>query len=439
MAVALVIVPVFALVATAAPERTTLGLIVLLPFFFYPASVGGFSLYLAVPTFGFVSIVLLTRPRPALGVLRRDLPAVAFALLVACAVAAAALSSDPTKAFTRVAYLVLFGLVAYALAGTIAAGRLSPEALAKAMLLSGALAGAAVTIQFVAQFAVGEQRVLDWLFDQRALFAGEASTKLTVSNWVVADLDVVRGIFPFLSAPIAGQYLMFALIAGVWLRRERKAGTGVGSGLELLLLVIVAAGLLMTFSRQSWIGAAVGVVALGLGRRPLFMLGLALALALVVSLVPIPGAGGSFGDYLLTAGDTSSTSSNERLDLWGQTIDLIPDHALIGAGPGLIETLAAPGAGGLFYAHNVFLDAAVELGLPGALALVAVLALGLLAAFRRGAALSFALIAAFVVAGLFDDVLYTPRNGLLLAVAFALIAGARHRPREPSGAISRRG
>src|SRR3954454_15533178 len=75
-AIAAVVLPAFLFVATAAPERTTLVLIALLPFSIYPASTGGFSLFLAAPAFGYVSIMLLSRQRGSLPALRRDLPAV---------------------------------------------------------------------------------------------------------------------------------------------------------------------------------------------------------------------------------------------------------------------------------------------------------------------------------------------------------------------------
>jgi hypothetical protein len=420
LAVGLVAAPAFVVAALAAPERTTLALIATLPFFFYPASVGGFSLFLAIPTFGFVSLVLLVRRRATLAMLRRDLPVLAFAVAFTAAVVAAALSTDVTTAFSRVAYLALFGLFAFGRAAALADGRLTRRGVAKALLVAGGLAGVAILIQFAAQFATSQNTVLDWLFDHRPLFAGERASEIRASNWVVPDLDLVRGVFPFMAPPAAGQFLMFSLIAGFWLRSERR-DSGTSSGLELVLLLIVAAALLATLSRQSWLGAAIGVAALSLGRRPLWMLVILVQLVLVVSLVPVPGSNGSFGDYLLTAGDTSTESTGTRLDLWNQTIQLIPDHALVGAGPGLIGSFGSTDRP--FYAHNVFLDAAVELGVIGALALLAMFLAGLGAAYRRRAALAFALLAAYLIAGLFDDVLYTPRNGLALAIAFALVAG----------------
>lgn len=435
LAVLAIAAPCFLIAAAAAPERMALGLIVALPFLIYPASTGTLSVFLGIPLFGFTSLMLLSRLRDSLHGLRYVLPIVAFGLLVVIATFASVLSSDPTFALTRVAYLLLFGLFALALAATIRSGRLTTAAVARAIVYSGVIAAAAVIVQFVAQFGGGKQSVINWLDGVYPTFGGErAADARAGSNWVINDFDLLRGVFPFMSPGSAGQYLMLPLIAALWLRRERKASGGPANALELVSLVVIAAALLFTFSRQAWVGAAVGVIALGVSRRPLWMLAVILEIFLVASVVPVPGGHSSFGDYLLTARDTSTESSGTRIDLWSQAVDLIPGQAVSGVGPGLYATLN-PGFGNqIYYAHNVFLDATVELGVAGGLALLTVFGLGLRSAIRRRATLAFALLSAYVVANLFDDVLYFPRNGLLLAVAFALIAGgeAASRKREPA-------
>lgn len=421
-AVVAVGVPAFVLAAAAAPARTALVLLVALPFFFYPASVGGFSLFLAAPLFGFVSLVLLTRARRILATLRGDLPLIAFAILAAFAIGTAALSDDPARAFSRVAYLVLFGLFAAALATAVIARRIERTDLVRAIALSGAVAAGGVLFQFLYQFAVGESGVLEWLSGIEAAFAGERAASTSISNLIVADIEVVRGVFPFMAAPSAGQFLMLTLIAAVWLRREARGRDG-GRTLETALVLLIGLGLLATFSRQAWVGAAVGILVLGLGRRSLGILLAAIPAFLLLSLVPIPGGDGTFGSYLLSAGDTASGSSGGRLELWRQAVDLLPQYGLVGVGPGLIVTLNTDPLNPIYYAHNAFLDAAVELGVGGALALIAVVVGGIAASMRRRAALPLALIFAWAVANLFDDALYFPRNGLLLAAAFALIPG----------------
>jgi O-antigen ligase len=418
--------PPFFAIAVAAPERTALGLIVILPFLFYPASVGGFSLFLGVPLFGFTGLTLVARQHGSLRVVRRLLPLTAFGVLAAIAIATAGISSDKATAFSRVLYLLLFGWFAFAVVTSLLSGRMTRESIAKAIALSGAVAAVAVLIQFAAQFAVGQQSVIDWLRSMQASFAGEHAASVSTINWQITSLNVVRGIFPFMSPPSAGQYLMLTLIGAMWLRREHKAATSAGLVLQWAVIVLIGAALLATFSRQAWLGAVIGVIALGVSkRRPIWMLAIIVEMFLVFSVIPIPGGHGSFGDYLLTASDTSTTSSATRLDLWNQAFQLIPHHALIGVGPGLYSTLNPSPSHPIYYAHNVFLDETVELGIAGGLAFVALFGLGLASALRRGATLAFSMLTAYVVANLFDDVFFTPRNGLLLAVAFALIASRR--------------
>lgn len=422
-AVATVVTPAFLIIAAAAPERTALGLIVVLPFMFYPAAVGGFSLFLAVPTFGFTGLMLMMRQRSSLHGMRRLLPVPVFALLVVIAIYTSVASTDLATSLSRVLYLALFGWFAWALATSLFAGRLSREDVAKAVVWSGAIAAFAILIQFLFQFGAGKESVIDWLRDVQGTFAGERSANISTINWVIEDIDLLRGIFPFMSPPMAGQYLMLCLVAAIWLRRERRGPTPAGSTLQLGIIVLIAAGLLVTFSRQAWLGALVGVIALGIKQRPLWMFAVIAEIFLILTVVPIPGGHGSFGEYLLTASDTSTDSSGARIALWTQAFDHIPNHVALGVGPGLYGTLNPNPAKEVYYSHNVFLDQLVELGVLGGLAFIAVFALGLRSAFKRSATLAFAMLTAFVVANLFDSVFYTPRNGLLLGVAFALIAG----------------
>jgi O-antigen ligase len=422
LAVVAVAAPAFLLIAVAAPDRTALALITVLPFLFYPAVVGGYSIFLAVPLFGFVSVVILLRERAKLHRLRGLLPQTTFAILAAIAILAATLSENQATAFSRVTYLVLFGVVAAALALSIRSGTLTREAIAKAIVYAGALAATALTIQFTAQYLTDRASVIEWLQGVYPAFGGEKGAIINgfTSNWQIPSPDVLRGLFPFMTPPSAGQFLMLAFVAAMWLRRERKTASSAGSGLLLALTILIGVGLLLTFSRQAWIGAAIGLVALGLTRRPGRMFAVIGGIGALVFIVPIPGSAQTFGSYLLTASDTSTTSSGTRIELWQEALHLMPDHPLIGVGPGLVGTLG----GQIFYAHNVFLDAGLELGIPGGLALITLFVLGLRLAWKNGSQIAFGMLTAFVVASFFDDVFLFPRNGLILAAVFAMIASS---------------
>jgi glycosyltransferase involved in cell wall biosynthesis len=188
-------------------------------------------------------------------------------------------------------------------------------------------------------------------------------------------------------------------------------------------VALLAVGLVATLSRQAWLGALVGLVLLFRERGRVRALVTVVCLALVVALLPIPdGSGRTFGDYLLSSGDTQTKSTAQRIGLWQQAIDATERNPVLGVGPGLVSTLNPDTTNKVFYAHNAVLDAAVETGIPGAIAFVALLLGGLALAWRNRSRVALGLIAAYAVANMFDDVLYFPRNGTFMAAAFALAA-----------------
>lgn len=424
IAVGIVGAAVFGIAAAGAPERTALLVVALIPWSVYPAASGRFSLFLGVPIAGLVAVVMLLAQREPIPGLRRALPTWTYAAFLFIAVTSAALSTDPSTGMSRIIYVALFALFARALATALMSGRMTVEALVRAVVYGGAIAAFAVTAQALYGLLAGRGDVTDWLNSVYSLFGGQRAAGVVTRNWYVADVDMVRGVFPFMAAPSAGQYLALCLCPAVWLyRRGRARGLG-GLSLDTVAMVLILVGLGFTFSRQSWIAVIAGIVALGVrgtGVRtfPAVVIGLA-----VISLLPSPGGSTTFGEYLLSSSDTSTTSSGTRLGLWRQAIDLIPGHALHGVGPGLYGTLNPNPDKPIYYAHNVFLDVAVEVGIPGLIAFGGLIVLGLRLALARSSTVGFAMLVTFAVANLFDDVLYFPRNGLLLAVAFALaVAG----------------
>jgi hypothetical protein len=401
------------------PARATLLLLLLLPFFFYPATVGKFSIFVGLPLF-LVAALALVAATADLPRRRLELPVLAFGALLTLGIVAAAQAENPLFAHSRLAYLLAFALVAWALARAIQGGLLGVEQVVGALVAGAAVAAIALEVQFIAQFVVGSDRVFEWLDSVYPAFGGGRAAEVSARNWYIPSLDLVRGIFPFMAAPSAGQYMMMSLVAGLWLLRRPLS---VRSHLLLrIALALIAGGLLVTFSRQAWVGAVVGAAVLvfpGKGRRSAVA---AVAVVGVVAFVPLPYIQQTAASYLTEAIDVSTSSSSQRLGLWGEAAGFVEaDPLSAGVGPGLYVT-AVGEQDQVYYAHNMFLDAAVEMGIFGALALLAVLALGIRAAWRNSRLLALPLLAAFVTANLFDDVLYFPRNGIPLALAFALAA-----------------
>jgi O-antigen ligase len=215
--------------------------------------------------------------------------------------------------------------------------------------------------------------------------------------------------------------MMMGLVATVWLRGTRARGVWI-----TVALVLCAAALLATFSRQAWIGALAGLLVLGARRGRRGVLALLGLLALLLLAVPVPGHDATFAAYLASSADSSTTSTGTRLGLFHQALQFIGQRPLLGIGPGQYSSLNPdPGAHPIFYAHDVVLDVAVEFGVLGAAALLALFGTAIARAWQRQADLAAALLVAYLVAGLFDDVLYFPRNGFVLAAAFGLSAAGR--------------
>jgi O-antigen ligase len=400
------------------PERAVLALLALLPFCVYPAAVGGFSVFAALPVAlgAGGGLAQLHRARGPVA-----LPVAPFGVLLAVAVVGTVHSADVTTGASRVLYLMAFGVFAWTVARALQAGLITPVTVAQALVAGAALAAVALVGQFLYGMVAGRDAVALWLADMYPMFGGQRSGATQTPNWWIPSLSLTRAIFPFMAAPSAGVAMMMGLLAAVWLRGARVRGAWI-----TVALVLIAAALLVTFSRQAWIGVLAGLLVLGARRGRRGVLALLGLLAVLLLLVPVPGHDATFAGYLASSANTSTTSTATRIGLWQQALDFIGARPVLGIGPGQYSSLN-PDAGNhpIFYAHNVVLDLAVELGVLGAAAFVALFGAAIAGAWRRRADLAAALLVAYLVAGLFDDVLYFPRNGFVVAAAFGLSAVRR--------------
>ena len=141
----------------------------------------------------------------------------------------------------------------------------------------------------------------------------------------------------------SGQLMMGAVSLGVFLCRERFTGAGssVGNGEEKgwrrlpfrgsLLLGVLTWSLLVTFTRNAWLGTAAGVLLLVVLTKKTRVLLLLLALMALLILVPTP-----FQERLLSGVDLSDTTTQVRLEMVRAGSRLIADHPWTGVGPGMV-------------------------------------------------------------------------------------------------------
>jgi len=227
-------------------------------------------------------------------------------------------------------------------------------------------------------------------------------------------------------------------------RPRRTASRWLALGGALFLLPLMAFGLLMTTSRAAWVAllAALALYALWLAvrwlarRHPavgrwlyLAILGTALAALLAMVLLWSEGIAALL-DNLPWGGTTLG-----RAELLRNSPALVRDYSIIGSGLGGFQMLYSTyvlllHVGYTVHSHNLFLNVAIEQGLPALLALAATWVLFAVAVWRGvlgpialrqsrllgAAALSLVVL---LIHGLVDDVLYGSRGVLLLFLPLA--------------------
>lgn len=235
-----------------------------------------------------------------------------------------------------------------------------------------------------------------------------------------------------------------------------------GRGWPLRVLALIAAAglglfLLLSQSRGAWLAAAAALLIMaGLRDRRWWILILVAAL-LAVGGVFLAGPQRILPAVFPAVGVTDSgvDTLGGRVEIWSRALYLIQDFSFTGAGPGMfprVVNLLYP----LFligpdstpdHAHNTFLQAGADFGIPGLVAHAALLltVAGALLAALRGrpqgtlAALAAgfaAALLAYVLHGLVDATLYaSQRTYILAAVVFgAAVALSEHlrMPPEPN-------
>jgi len=133
------------------------------------------------------------------------------------------------------------------------------------------------------------------------------------------------------------------------------------------LSVILVASLYLSYTRNAWLGAVVGVTVVFALRRPRSIV---VVLAVVAALYL--AAPTTVGRRLSAAWNAEDTTTRGRLELVSTSLRLIRDHPWFGVGPKTVNTEALRYRGTQEFPdwlyqhmHNNFLQIAAERGLPG--------------------------------------------------------------------------
>ena len=193
-------------------------------------------------------------------------------------------------------------------------------------------------------------------------------------------------------AGVLAFYLPLMLSLG-WALFQRRPLPLIPTLLSALAWLLMGVLLLATQSRSGWIGALVGLMAWGclegLASRRLGLVATVLGLILLL----VVGALAFIGPEALmvswTTGNALQTeagmlSLTARVEIWSRALYAIQDFPLTGCGLGafrrvmwiLYPLFTVPANTDLAHAHNIFLQVAVDTGLPGLIAYLAMLGLG---------------------------------------------------------------
>jgi O-antigen ligase len=186
---------------------------------------------------------------------------------------------------------------------------------------------------------------------------------------------------------------------------------------------------LLTFSRGGYLGLLAAVLAYAVFSHPVFSIEGRRRLRLVLGgvLLALLITGGPILSRFFTSFSVTDASSAERVVLWQEALRTITHAPVLGTGLGNYLTSARPFAvpGTPFYAHNLYLDVAVELGLVGLIFFLGIFlaALWFLAREKRRWVFTPAVFAAlilYLMHSFFETALFSLHVTLLLILCLAL-------------------
>jgi O-antigen ligase len=198
----------------------------------------------------------------------------------------------------------------------------------------------------------------------------------------------------------------------------------------VLSVLCMAAVLFLTKSRGAWMAFGVVVILLILLRWRRGWLGLPLGL-LAAGIAALGIGLPQFLDILSTSGSINGIGG--RIEIWSRAICMIQDFPFTGIGLGSFGSVAdtlypffSISPGSIPHAHNLFLQLAVDLGIPGLIAWLATWGTMVIIAwqiYRRGKALGDGWIAG-LGAGLLGSQVALVVHGFLDAVTWGMVKPA---------------
>lgn len=250
------------------------------------------------------------------------------------------------------------------------------ERAAKALIWGGSAAAFLGIIQFLLQFLIGLEKTYEiWANFIIWPFLGNnfGEAVLRNSSWLVniSGKTILRATSTFPDPHMLAFFLgiLLPMSLGLFLKSKRP--------LYLFFFAVLFIGDILTFSRGGYIGLLAGALAMFFSLWKKFGLKykavLLIATGIIIGVLFIPGP---ISSRFFSSFDLSEGSNSGRLEMWQKAGKIILDKPLLGVGIGNYPLEIKPSADyrDPIYAHNTYLDIAVETGIINAISWMALLA-----------------------------------------------------------------
>jgi O-antigen ligase len=303
-------------------------------------------------------------------------------------------------------------------------------------LLYGATGSAVIgLILFIAQFVFGVSETFHFVVDQvLPFFLGKELVTLVASYpslLVNINGETILRLSTFFPDPHVAAYF-YGMCGFLALGMARLVGRTQYQYIWMAGILFFAD--LLTFSRGGYIGLLVGIGVYGFLIVPkltsssrLWAGGFILFCFLALLMFGQPVLSRLAATFSL-----ADTSSLERISLWRESFDAIAHRPLFGVGLGNYIATVRPlyAVGTPFYAHNLYLDISLEMGLLGLIAFLGIClyALSCVLKLRHRDPLAPALLGVFALYlthSLFETTLYSLHITLVFSFVVALALSSR--------------
>ena len=297
-----------------------------------------YALAMSAVLFAMLLILAAMQNRPALRLSTIGLPLAVFAFSAAVGVGIAGDRGEGMRVFSFFLTSFLFCIV---IAGEITQERKLKKLLA--FIYAGVVIAAAVA---VAQRFMGVS--VDPVLTDMSVNQGMPGRVYSVYENPNNYAEIIVLLFPAAAA-------WTAMLEEKYQRLCAMAG-----------LALPLAALLMTYSRSGWIGFALAVVVF-----LFFCNKRVLPAFFLLALLAIPLLPQTVWNRILTIGSTADSSNMYRVLIWGDVLEMLGNHGLIGVGLGpdnfrpVFLKYATGTAAAAPHAHMVYLEVWAEMGLLG--------------------------------------------------------------------------